>query len=103
MTKKTKKDLRRERNEREEAEREAALQRVQMYQRVFRICVIALPIVTIAAALGAFYGAGDRRMAAMIGLVGTALWIPALLGLIGASVKPRDRIRAGSINFGKRR
>lgn len=100
---KSKKHERRARREREELERQAALEEMAKRRRVLAIASIALPIATLGGSLAIYYGTGDRQLAALLGLVGIALWVPALLGLIGSAVKPRDRTRAGSIDFGSKR
>ncbi|MCC6875548.1 MAG: hypothetical protein IT378_14675 [Sandaracinaceae bacterium] len=99
----------RSKREKKKSERQAALEvdRELERQRLSRASrlkwvAIALPVVTLAAALGAYFAAGDRQLAGLVGLIGVALWVPALLGAIGAAITPRDRTRAGSIDFGSR-
>ena len=102
MGKKTKREKREER-ERAAAEHESAMERMRVRRNRFRIAAIALPLVTLAVAVGVFVGTDDSQLAALIGLLGIGLWVPVLLGLIGSSVQPRDRTRAGSIDFGNKR
>ena len=45
----------------------------------------------------------QKQLAGLIGMGGVGIWILVILGLIGSSVKPRDRVRAGSIDFGSKR
>ncbi|MGF1467704.1 MAG: hypothetical protein ACFCGT_16385 [Sandaracinaceae bacterium] len=96
------------------AERRAARKAAQQERRIaeeqrlkrragFLRVVLILPVVVAAIAVGAYLLTNDRRIAGLLGMLGLALWVPALLGLLGAGVKPRDRTRAGSIDFGQRR
>jgi hypothetical protein len=101
--KKSKKQRRREQKEREEAERQAALARLAKRRRRLMAAAVALPLATLAGALAVYFGTEDRQLAALLGMVGIALWVPILLGLVGSAVKPRDRTRAGSIDFGNER
>ncbi|HJL16844.1 MAG TPA: hypothetical protein RMH99_14365 [Sandaracinaceae bacterium LLY-WYZ-13_1] len=103
MAKKSKKELRRERKEREEqARREAEALRLKR-RRIFRIAAVVVPVITLAGAIAIYVGMDDRQLAGLLGMVGLAIWVPVLLGLVGSSVKPRDRTRAGSIDFGNKR
>ncbi len=104
MGKKSKRERRKKKHNVEEERRsEPALVAIERRARIMRAFLIALPILTIAAAAGAYFALDDKRMAALVGVIGVALWVPALLGSIGSSVRPRDRTRAGSIDFGNRR
>lgn len=103
MAKKTKREQKREQREREAAEREAAMEHMRQRRNRLRIAAIALPLVTLGVALGVYFGTENSQLAALIGLIGMGLWVPILLGLVGGSVKPRDRTRAGSIDFGNKR
>ena len=62
-----------------------------------------MPVVFLAVAIGVYVALDDKQLAGLIGMVGLAIWVPVLLGLIGARIQPRDRTRAGSIDFGNRR
>lgn len=103
MAKRTKKESKRERREREAADREVAERIAQKRLRTMRWIAIAIPVLTIAAALTTWGVTDNTQIAALVGLLGIGLWVPALLGVIGATVAPRDRDRAGSIDFGNRR
>lgn len=103
MAKKTKKERKRDKREQEAAERDVAERAAARTRGIMRAVVIAIPILTIAAALITWAVTEETSTAAMVGLIGIGLWVPALLGLIGAAVNPRDRTRAGSIDFGQRR
>lgn len=101
--KKTKKEIKREKREQEAAAIEAAEQAASRYRRIIRAVVIAIPLATIAAAGVTWAVTEDVQTAALVGLIGIGLWVPAILGSVGAAVAPRDRTRAGSIDFGQRR
>lgn len=103
MAKKTKRERKRDKREQEAAELEAAEQVATRRRRTMRWIVIAIPLVTLAASGITWAATDDIRMAALVGLLGVGLWVPALLGSIGGAVQPRDRTRAGSIDFGNRR
>lgn len=92
-----------ERATRDVAVREAAARAAALRLRRMRIAMIAVPIVTLALAMSTWLAADAPRAAALIGLVGVGTWIPILLGALGAEIEPRDRTRAGSIDFGHRR
>jgi hypothetical protein len=102
-TKKTKKERKKSRRAEEDAQREAEIRSLERRQRYFRIAAISFPIVTAVLAVSAYFALDDKRAAAIIVGIGVALWLPALLGSLGASIRPRDRLRAGSIDFGQRR
>jgi hypothetical protein len=102
MSKKAKKESKRERRAREMADREVAERIARQRLRRWRWVAIIIPVLTVAAALVTWGVTDNTQLAALIGLLGVGLWVPALLGLIGASVAPRDRTRAGSIDFGNR-
>lgn len=101
--KKSKKDKKREAREQAEAEEQAAQEAFEARRRLYRIAAVAVPVVTLAAALGVYFGIDDRQLAGLIGMVGVAGWIPVVLGALGSRIKPRDRTRAGSIDFGNKR
>jgi len=101
--KKTKKDKRREQREREAEERALALAAAKLRLKRFQIAAAVVPIVFLGAAIGVYVAMDDKQLAGLIGLVGLAVWVPVLLGLLGARIEPRDRTRAGSIDFGNRR
>lgn len=79
-------------------------QRVEMerLRKRRRILVAAVPVVTGAIAAGLWFGleSGPLTGAALLG--GAVVWLLMGLGYLGAGVSPRDRDRAGSIDFGNR-
>jgi hypothetical protein len=106
MTKKranAKKESKKEKREREAAAREAAERELERVARIRRAVVIALPLVTLLAVGITWAVTEDVQTAALVGLIGVGLWVPILLGAVGAAVRPRDRTRAGSIDFGQKR
>lgn len=100
---KSNKKRKKERRAEEKAELEAAREAAERRQRRYRRILVALPLATLAAAAATYFGFDDVRAAALVGVIGVALWVPILLGALGGSVRPRDRDRAGSIDFGQRR
>lgn len=103
MAKKTKKESKRERREQEAAERAALEAERQKRLRWMRIAVAVIPLVAAGAGFGVWGLTDDARLGGLIGLVGVAIWILTLLAMIGASVPPRERTRASSIDFGNKR
>lgn len=68
-----------------------------------RIILAAIPLLTVAAAAGFYFGLEDAQAAGISLLVGVVVGLLYGLGTLGAAVPPRDRGRAGSIDFGNRR
>ncbi len=101
--KKTKRELKREEREKRIAEREAAQAAFETKRRKFRIAALVIPIITLAGAIGAYMATDEKQIGGLVGLGGIGIWILVILGLVGSSVKPRDRTRAGSIDFGSKR
>ena len=101
--KKTKRDLKREQRDLDVAEREVAQSEFEAKRRKYRIAAITIPLVTLGASVGVYMGTDEKQLAALVGLFGIGIWILVLLGLVGSSIKPRDRTRAGSIDFGSKR
>ena len=103
MAKKSKKQRKREERDRARAEEEAARETAAKRLRTYRIAAAVVPAAVLGICLGVFALTDDRRLAALLGLVGFAVWIPVILGALGGGVTPRDSTRAGSIDFGNRR
>jgi Na+/citrate or Na+/malate symporter len=89
--------------ERVHAEAAQAREALERRRRRLRIANLAVPLVTIVAAGVTYFLSDSKGPAALVGLIGVAIWMPVLLGGLGATVPPRDRNRAGSIDFGQRR
>lgn len=100
MAKKKDRDKKREQ---EEAERAAAHEAAERRRRVMRIVNIGVPAATLIAVAITWFVTENQSTAAFVGLIGMGLWVPILLGSLGATVPPRDRNRAGSIDFGQRK
>jgi hypothetical protein len=90
----------RKKNRELEAEARAAQERAQ---RRRRIIIAAVPIVALAVAAGVYFGLDEPSLAGAALLGGALVWLMVGLGFLGSSVQPRDRHRAGSIDFGNRR
>ncbi|MDQ3030835.1 MAG: hypothetical protein M3Y87_00300 [Myxococcota bacterium] len=75
---------------------------VEQMTRRRRVILAAVPAITALLALGAYFAFDDRRAVAVILVLGIAAWVPFALGSIGGAIPPRDRNRAGSIDFGRR-
>ena len=99
---KTRAQRKAERKAAKAAQKQAAEENEKQRKRML-VAVIAVPIASTVLAVGAYFLTEDRRIAGLIGMLGVALWVPSLLGFLAAGVRPRDRMRAGSIDFGKRR
>jgi hypothetical protein len=95
---KAKKDrkLNKELAEQERREEEARLRRG-------RIVNTTVPLVFGALAAGAYWGLDNPSLAGATLLGGAVVWLMLVLGFLGAQVKPRDRDKAGSIDFGHKR
>lgn len=65
--------------------------------------LVGVPLVTLLAAASLYFGLDDGRAAGVVLLLGIVVFFLFGLSSIGASVQPRDRERAGSIDFGSRR
>jgi hypothetical protein len=68
-----------------------------------RIINIATPCVFIVAAAGFYWGLDNPSLAGATLLGGALIWLMVGLGFVGSQVSPRDRDRAGSIDFGNSR
>ncbi len=101
--KKSKKDKKREQRDQLAAEEEAAQTAFEQRRRLYRMAAVAVPIVAGVGALAIYLGLDDRQLAALTAMVGLAIWVPVLLGALGSRIEPRDRTRAGSIDFGSKR
>ena len=90
--------------DREAAEATKAAEQAALEQATRRRRAIlgAVPAITALLAIGAWLAFEDRRAVAVILVLGIAAWVPIALGSIGAGIPPRDRNKAGSIDFGRR-
>ncbi len=101
--KKTKRQIKREERERVAEEREAASAAFRAKRKKYRIAAFVVPIVALVAAIAVYMSTDDKQLAGLTGMVGVGIFIPLLLGAVGGEVTPRDRTRAGSIDFGNKR
>lgn len=97
---KSKKKERRAQEREERRQREVEEKRRNRRRQVL---VWSIPLVTGAAAAGAWFYLENKAATGAIILGGAMIWLLAGLGFIGSGVTPRDRIRAGSIDFGRKR
>ena len=79
--------------EQERRDAEARLRRA-------RIINLSIPVVFLALAAGFYWGLDNPSLAGATLLGGALIWLMVGLGFIGSQVAPRDRDRAGSIDFG---
>jgi Na+/citrate or Na+/malate symporter len=103
MGKKKDKGEKESKKQREHEEAAQAHEALARRQRTMRIASIAVPAVTLLAAVATYFATESKGPAALVGLIGVAIWMPVLLGTLGGAVPPRDRTRAGSIDFGQKR
>jgi hypothetical protein len=99
---KAKRDVKKERKrnkELDEAERLDALRRTKRN----RLLLALVPLVFGGGAAVAAFSFERRSLAGAILLAGAMVWLMVALGFVGGQVKPKDRDRAGSIDFGNRR
>jgi hypothetical protein len=75
----------------------------QVRDRRRRLIVWSIPAVTVLVAVGFWFGLESPSLAGAAILGGAMIWLLVGLGFIGGAVRPRDRNRAGSIDFGNRR
>ena len=87
---KSKKQRKREQKEREEAARQAELERLAKRRRRLIVAAVAVPVATLAAAVGLYSSTGDRQLAGLLGMVGIALWVPILLGALFRDIGTPD-------------
>ncbi|MEM6955591.1 MAG: hypothetical protein AAF411_30540 [Myxococcota bacterium] len=84
----------------EKAARAAAEEAFRLRQEKHKRALIAIPLITGALALGLVFGLGESQLAGIVGLCGGLLFLMIGLSSLGGSVQPRDRMKAGSIDFG---
>jgi Flp pilus assembly protein TadB len=103
---KRKRDEKRARRKARGTERERQFQQAeQRRKRVLRrrrYTVAAIPLVTLLAAGGLYYGLSDPRAAGIALLLGALAFLLYGLSTLGSNVQPRDRHQAGSIDFGRK-
>ncbi len=93
------------RKERAQASKEAKKQAELALQqrRLFRKrLLLGTAVLTLLAASVSYWVLEDQRLMGVTLLVGAVLFLVFALGALGAEVRPRDRGRSGSIDFGTR-
>jgi len=99
---KGKKSDKKARKEAERAAREEAERLAKAAAAKRKRILLAIPVLTAAAAAGAYFALENERLVGISVLIGGLLWLMVALGAVGGSIKPRDRLRSGSIDFGTR-
>ena len=100
-SKKKKSDKKARREEQKRAEQEARRRAEEAAARRKR-WLIGVVLLTTAAALTAWFALDNERLTGIAILVGGLLFLLIALGALGAGIEPRDRDRAGAIDFGNR-
>jgi len=90
----------RKKNKQLQAELEEERRRIR---RNRRLVMFAVPVITLALAAGANWGLENGTLAGAVLGMGVLAWLMVGLFYLGANVQPRDRTRAGSIDFGGKR
>lgn len=99
---KAKREAKKERKKHKELDETERLENARRVKRN-RIIMAVIPVVFGGAAAVSAFQLERRSLAGAILLAGAMLWLMVALGFVGGQVKPKDRGRAGSIDFGNRR
>ncbi|MBW2465374.1 MAG: hypothetical protein JRH11_27250 [Deltaproteobacteria bacterium] len=94
---KTKKDKRANKELAAQAKAETEARR-----RRGRIISASVPVVFLGLAAAAYWGLENPSLAGVTLLGGAGIWLLLALGFLGSGIAPRDRDKAGSIDFGNR-
>lgn len=94
--KQSKKELRAQRK----AEDEALQREVERSMRRRRVIITVIPLITVAIAAGLYWGLEEPRLTGFAILGGAIVWLLVATGVVGSSVRPRDRLAAGNISYG---
>jgi uncharacterized membrane protein len=84
-----------------EAKREAEANAQRRRQLQIRMSA-AVAVLTLVVAGVCYWGFDNRQLMGITLLIGGVLFLVLALGTLASGVQPRDRTRAGSINYGKR-
>jgi hypothetical protein len=84
-----------------EAKREAEALAQRRRQLQIRVSA-AVAVLTLAVAGLCYWVLDSRQLMGITLLIGGVLFLVLALGTLASGVQPRDRTRAGSINYGKR-
>ena len=87
--------------EAKEAKREAELI-AQRRRRLQMRLSAAVAVLTVVIAGLCYWALDNRQLMGITLLIGGVLFLVLALGTLASGVQPRDRTRAGSINYGKR-
>ncbi|MEM9189801.1 MAG: hypothetical protein AAGF12_11530 [Myxococcota bacterium] len=98
---KAKRERKKARKANRELEEQAKAEEARRVKK-HRAILAAIPTATVVVALTLYFALEEPQLAGATVLGGTMVWLMVGLGFIGGSVKPRDRNRAGSIDFGNR-
>jgi len=84
-----------------EAKREAEANAQRRRQLQIRMSA-AVAVLTLVVAGVCYWAFDNRQLMGITLLIGGVLFLVLALGTLASGVQPRDRTRAGSINYGKR-
>jgi Flp pilus assembly protein TadB len=87
--------------EAKEARREAEARAQRRRQLQIRMSA-AVAVLTLAIAGVCYWAFDNRQLMGITLLIGGVLFLVLALGTLASGVRPRDRSRAGSIDYGKR-
>ena len=84
-----------------EARREVEVQARRRRRMQMRLAA-GVAVLTLAVAAVCYWVLENRQLMGVTLLIGGVLFLLFALGTLGSGVQPRDRTRAGSIDYGKR-
>ena len=84
-----------------EARRQAEAEAKRRRQRRLRLSA-AVGVLTLAVAAVAYFAFENRQLTGISLLIGGVLFLLVVLSTLASGVQPRDRTRAGSIDYGNR-
>jgi hypothetical protein len=84
-----------------EAKREAEARAHRRRQMQLRLAA-GVAVLTLVAAAVSYWALDNRQLMGVALLIGGVLFLLLVLGTLASGVRPRDRTRAGSIDYGKR-
>lgn len=98
-------DRRQARKERQRATKEArqeAQARARRRRKIQLRAAVAVGVLTLAVAAVCYWLLENRQLMGVSLLIGGVLFLLLVLGTLASGVHPRDRSRAGSIDYGNR-
>ena len=66
------------------------------------VLLIAIPVVTIAAAVAMVRWLDSRPGMGIVLILGAALWITTIASGLGENIPRRDKLQASGLNFGRK-